>query len=91
VKAPRLWPKSSLSISVSGVAPQFCATKTCVARAESTWIALATSSLPVPVSPSTTTGSPLRATRGNTSRTAAQAGDSPSMAGIAAWSALAAD
>ena len=33
VKAPRLWPNSSLSSSVSGSAPQFCATKRCSRRA----------------------------------------------------------
>ncbi len=55
VKAPFTWPKSSLSSSVSGSAPQLMLTKGPSARPESPWIARATSSLPVPLSPVTST------------------------------------
>ena len=51
VKAPRSWPKSSLSISPSGIPAQFTATKGPWLRGPSSWIARATSSLPVPLSP----------------------------------------
>jgi len=52
VKAPRRWPKSSLSRSDSGSAAQLTATKGSLARALAAWMPRATSSLPVPVSPS---------------------------------------
>jgi hypothetical protein len=52
VKAPRLWPKSSLSRRASGIAPQFTATKGPSRRGPRRWSARATSSLPVPLSPS---------------------------------------
>ena len=39
MKAPRSWPKSSDSSSVSGRAAQFTATKGAAARAEASWIA----------------------------------------------------
>ena len=51
VKAPRSWPKSSLSISDPGSAPQSTTTKLRLRRGLRWWIARATSSLPVPVSP----------------------------------------
>ena len=51
VKAPRVWPNSSLSISSSGIAAQFTSTKGPAARRLWAWIARATSSLPVPFSP----------------------------------------
>jgi hypothetical protein len=53
--APRFAPNSSLSISVRGSAPQFTATKA-PRRPDSSWIARAVSSLPVPVSPRISTG-----------------------------------
>ena len=46
-----MWPKSSESSSVSESAPQLTATKGRSFRGELTWIARATSSLPVPLSP----------------------------------------
>ena len=51
VKAPFSWPKSSLSISVAGIAAQFTDDEALVARGPRSWIARATSSLPVPLSP----------------------------------------
>ena len=51
VNAPRIWPKSSESSSVSESAPQLRATKGRSFRGELTWMARATSSLPVPLSP----------------------------------------
>ena len=51
VKAPFTWPKSSLSSSSSGMAPQLTATNGRSARRLLQWIARATSSLPVPLSP----------------------------------------
>ena len=51
VKAPRAWPKSSLSTRSGGSAPQFTATKRRSRREEWWWMARAASSLPVPVSP----------------------------------------
>ena len=51
VNAPRTWPKSSASSSVSGMAPQLMATKRCARRGLLWWMARATISLPVPVSP----------------------------------------
>ena len=55
VKAPFSWPKSSLSSSVSGMAAQLMATNGPLARALRRWIACASSSLPVPLSPSSST------------------------------------
>ena len=51
VNAPFLWPKSSLSRRFSGIAPQLTATKGSFFRFERVWIARATSSLPMPLSP----------------------------------------
>jgi len=55
VKAPRTWPKSSLSMSVTGMAPQSTTTNGPSARALASWMACARTSLPVPVSPSMST------------------------------------
>ena len=51
VNAPRTWPNSSASSSVSGIALQLSATNRCARRGLLWWIARATTSLPVPVSP----------------------------------------
>ena len=51
VKAPRSWPNSSLSRSVSGMAPQLMATKARRAAGSRGGGRCATSSLPVPLSP----------------------------------------
>src|SRR5437667_2454189 len=52
VNAPFSWPNSSLSSSVSGSAAQFTATNGLPRRGERSWIPRATSSFPVPDSPS---------------------------------------
>ena len=74
VKAPFSWPKSSLSTRFSGMAAQFTATKGCVAWGEPRWIARATSSLPVPLSPWMTRGRSEAAARSTVSRTDFMAG-----------------
>ena len=51
VNAPFSWPKSSLSRSSSGIAPQLIGTKGRFLRALLKWIAFAISSFPVPLSP----------------------------------------
>ena len=56
VKAPRTWPNSSDSRSPSGSAPQLTGTNARAERGPWRWMARATSSLPVPVSPVTSTG-----------------------------------
>ena len=52
VKAPLSYPKSSLSINVSGMAPQSTATNGPSPLKLALWMALATISFPVPLSPS---------------------------------------
>ena len=61
VKAPRSWPKSSLSTSPSGRAPQLTRMNGLPARSEWRWSAMATSSLPVPLSPRIKTGASVAA------------------------------
>src|SRR6478736_288288 len=51
VNAPFSWPNSSLSSRSAGMAPQFTAMKGRLRRGLEWWIALATTSLPVPDSP----------------------------------------
>ena len=51
VNAPFSWPNSSDSTSVSGMAATLTATNGWPARSLRWWIARATSSLPVPLSP----------------------------------------
>ena len=48
VKAPRSWPKSSLSMRVAGMEAQLMATNGLSRRGERLWMARATISLPVP-------------------------------------------
>ena len=75
VKAPRAWPNSSLSRRVSLMAAQLTLTKGLSARFELAWIARATSSLPVPLSPVMSTVvsvGAMRTMRPSTSRTAAE-------------------
>jgi hypothetical protein len=55
VKAPRSWPNSSLSTSPAEIAPQLTLTKGRSRRLLWLWMARATSSLPVPVSPKIST------------------------------------
>ena len=63
VKLPRACPKSSLSNTPSAMAPQSTAMKAPAARALEAWIARATNSLPVPLSPTTSTVASVSATR----------------------------
>ena len=63
VKAPRAWPKSSDSRTPSAMAPQSTATKGPDARGDAVWMARATSSLPVPLSPWMRTVASVEATR----------------------------
>ncbi len=63
VKAPRSWPKSSLSSRFSGSAPQLIDRNRRCARGLAKWMARAISSLPVPLSPWISTVDPVRATR----------------------------
>ncbi len=51
VNEPFLCPKSSLSMRFSGIAPQFTVTNGFPRRMELKWIAFATISFPVPLSP----------------------------------------
>ena len=55
VNEPFSWPNSSLSIRLGGTAPQSKIIIGPLARADRSWIDCATTSLPVPVSPSITT------------------------------------
>ena len=55
VKLPFSCPNSSLSMRFGGTAPQSNTTSSFFARGDIEWIACATTSLPVPVSPSITT------------------------------------
>ncbi len=70
VNAPRVWPKSSDSKRLSGTAPQSKITKGPRARGERSWRARATSSLPVPVSPRTSTVASEGATRESSAKSA---------------------
>ena len=63
VNAPRTWPKSSDSSSVSGIAAQLTLMSGMSRCALRSWIARATSSLPVPVSPVMSTVLLVSATR----------------------------
>ncbi len=63
VKAPRSWPNSSLSTRPSGNAPQLTRMNGPSARLEWRWSASATSSLPVPLSPTIKTGASVAAAR----------------------------
>jgi len=63
VNDPRTWPNNSLSSRLSESAPQFTRTKGPLPRGLNWWMALAISSLPVPVSPSNSTEALERATR----------------------------
>ena len=56
VNAPRSWPNSSDSSRFSGIAPQLMATNGCLARGPRSCSACASASLPVPLSPSSSTG-----------------------------------
>ena len=76
-KAPFSWPNSSLSTSSAGTAAQFIFTKGWARRGDSSWMARATSSLPVPFSPRIRMGTSAGAARSTSARSAAIAGVSP--------------
>ena len=61
------------------MALQFTAMNGCPARGLTSWMERATSSLPVPDSPLTSTGAMLRATLSTSARTCCMAGDWPAM------------
>ena len=61
--APAAAPKNSTSSRVSGMAATLTVTSGLSARPEAPWIACASSSLPVPVSPSSSTGASSGAAR----------------------------
>ncbi len=77
VKAPRACPNSSDSSSAAGMAAQLTATKRRSARGEASWMARATSSLPVPLSPWMSTVLRCPATRVMVARSSAIGRDSP--------------
>ena len=81
VKAPGSCPKSSLATTPSAKTPQFSATKGLEARPLWSWMARATSSLPVPVSPRIRTGTSVAATRATRARSARMGSLSPRSAG----------
>src|SRR5271156_1850267 len=62
VKEPFSWPNNSEAIKSRGMAAQFTLTKECEERRDRRWIARATSSLPVPVSPVISTVAAVGAT-----------------------------
>ena len=72
VNAPCSWPKSSESISSGGIAPQFTRRNGPSRNGECSWMARAMISLPVPVSPNSSTGAPLRETMRARAMTAAR-------------------
>ena len=77
VKLPFSWPKSSLSMSPSGMAPQLMATKGWSRRSLRAWMLRATTSLPVPLSPVTSTVVRVGASFSTSWRTSRMGGDSP--------------
>jgi hypothetical protein len=77
VKAPRSWPNSSEPISSRGMAPQLSATYGPSARRDVSWMAWATTSLPVPVSPRINTLQSVPAARAACSTAARSTGSRP--------------
>ena len=80
VNAPASWPNSSLSSSSAGIAAVLSATNGLPARGDSRCSARATSSLPVPVSPVTSTDSGACASRPIARNSVCIAGVSPTSA-----------
>ena len=74
VNAPRAWPNSSLSSSVSVMAPQLTAMNGPAARVDSSWTSRAIRSLPEPLSPVMSTVESTLATRRARSTTCRIAG-----------------
>jgi len=86
VYAPFSWPKSSLASRSSLKAPQLTARKRLPARWLAWWMARATSSLPVPVSPSSSTVEEVGATWAMVMSRLAMAGLLPTRSGGASRS-----
>ena len=80
VKAPFSWPKSSLSRMSLGMAPQLIARKRSSRRGLAWWRAAATSSLPVPLSPVTSTVERVGATTRICSNSVSIGGEVPMIA-----------
>ena len=78
VKAPFAWPNSSLSNRVSGMAAQFTVTSGRSRRALCSWMARATSSFPVPFSPTRRMPASVGATRAIVSARRRIGGEVPS-------------
>ena len=74
MNAPRSWPKSSDSTRVGGAVVQSKTTNGACARGPSSWSASASTSLPVPVSPSMMTGTLARRAARRADRAAASRG-----------------
>ena len=81
VNAPLTWPKSWDSSRSTGMEPEFTGTKGLSARGEARWMALAMSSLPVPLSPLISTVEREGATCATRSRTASMRSLRPTMLG----------
>ena len=81
VNAPFSWPKSSVSSSVSGIAAQLIATNGASARGLSACSERANSSLPVPLSPSSSTVVSVAAARCSDANTLRSDGSSPTSCG----------
>ncbi len=75
MKAPFSWPNNSEAISSRGIAEQFTLTNAREARFDRRWMARATSSLPVPVSPVMRTVESLGATLAALSKFGFRVGD----------------
>ena len=85
VKAPFSWPNNSLSMSVSGMAAQLMATNGPALRGLRLWMARATSSLPVPLSPVTSTAALLGATWRMSEKSSRMAGERPTRSASTPW------
>ena len=81
VNAPFSWPNSSVSSSVSGIAAQLIATNGASARSLSACSERANSSLPVPLSPSSSTVVSVAAARCSDWKTLRSDGSSPTSCG----------
>ena len=85
VKAPRTWPNISDSNSDGVIAPMLILTAGRAARGLLRWMASATSSLPVPLSPRISTGALVAATWPMVASTRSSLGCSPMMAAKSYW------
>ena len=79
MNAPFSWPKSSLAMSSLGMAPVWTGTKGPWLRRLRLWRARATSSLPVPDSPTMSTGATVGATRSMRAKTSRIRAEPPTM------------